>query len=115
MNTRVRIEEGQGKSLKFAAFAASAVSATEIVAAAGNNTRIKVVSYVFTMSASGTAKFTDSVADMSGAFDIVIGGGMAVISQPSSPLMQTGKNLPLYVLSTVGLPKGHVSYFTQEG
>lgn len=112
---KVRIEEGQGKILKFAPISASAVSAQIVVAAAGNNTRIKVVSYCFTLSASGTMQFHDGTNALTGPFDIVAGGGVAFVGQPSSHLFETGKNAPLYVLSTVGIPRGHLSYFTQEG
>ena len=112
---KIRIEEGQGKVLKFFAISPSATGTQQVLAAAGNNTRIKVVSYCFTLSLSGTNQFHDGTTALTGPFDVLAGGGIAFCGQPSSHLFETGKNAPLNVVATVGIPRGHGSYFTEEG
>lgn len=109
------IESGQGKVLQFAAIAPSGTGSQVIVSAAGDNARVKVVSYCFTMSASGTMQFTDGTNQLTGPFDVVAGGGVAFCGQPSSHLFQTGRNLALSVSATVGIPRGHLSYYVEEG
>ena len=76
--------------------------------------RIAVVSYVFTVDADGTAKFTDDSDDLSGAFDVSATGGVAAIGTAESPLMQTALGSALNVETTVGKASGHISYLLTE-
>src|SRR3990167_7664945 len=98
---------GQGKTLVFAAISQGSAGTTELVAAQGGVLKIKVVSYVFTMSLAGTAKFTGT-ADLTGAMDILASGGAVVLGQPSAPLFQTSANAALSIVTTTGAAKGHI-------
>lgn len=104
---------GQGRTLEDAAIA-QAVAGTDSIVAAVAAKRIYVVSYVFTLSADGTAKFSDGTDDLSGAFDIGAKGGASVIGQPSSHLFKThGVNRPLQIITTGGAARGHIAYFSE--
>jgi hypothetical protein len=104
---------GQGKTLSFAAIAQGAAGTTALVGADATK-KIKVVSYVFVMSATGTVKFTDGAVDLSGAMDIVANGGVSSPNQPDSPVMETAAiNRPLNIVTTAGAARGHMSYFLE--
>jgi hypothetical protein len=106
------ISTGQGKTLLFAAINA-APGTTTIVAAQGVGLKIKVVSYVFTMSLAGTVKFLDDTADMSGAMNFAAQGGAVVLGQPSDHIMETTANNNLKITTTTGTATGHMSYIVE--
>lgn len=103
---------GQGKTLLYGTIAQGAAGTTILVAAQGASMKVKVVSYVFTLSLAGTAKFT-ATSDITGAMDIAASGGAVVLGQPSSPLFETGANQALSIVTTGGAAKGHFSYFVE--
>jgi hypothetical protein len=103
---------GEGKTLLYGAINQSVAGTTQLVAAQGSGNKIKVVSYVFTMSATGTVKFTGT-SDLTGAMDVVANGGAVVLGKPSSPLFETGANQALSIVTTGGSAKGHFSYFIE--
>lgn len=106
-------DTGQGKTLLFAPIAQGAAGTTALVGANASN-KIKVVSYVFVMSAAGTFKFTDGTVDLTGAMDVAANGGVSAIGQPSAHLMETAAiNRPLNIVTTVGAARGHISYFLE--
>lgn len=104
---------GQGYTLTDAPIAQGVAGTDTIVAAVGSAV-IYVVSYVFTMSADGTVKFSDGTVDLTGAFDVVAKGGMSVIGQPSANLFKThGQNRPIQIITTGGAARGHLGYFVR--
>ena len=108
-----RLIAGSGKTLLFAAIAQGAAGSTTLVSA-DTTKKIKVVSYAFTMSAIGTAKFTDGTADLTGAFDITQYGGLAVEGDGGNHLFETAAvNRPLNIVTTGGAAKGHIAYFLE--
>jgi phage terminase large subunit-like protein len=109
----VTMPTGQGKTLLFATISGAA-GTTTIVTAQGAGLKIKVVSYAFTLSLAGTAKFTDGTpTDLTGAFDIGATGGAVAVGQPSNHLFETAANQSLTIITTVGAPKGHISYIAE--
>ena len=108
----VNPSSGEGKTLLFAAIAQSVAGTTELVAAQGTGQKIKVVSYIFTISLAGTVKFTGT-ADLTGAMDIAASGGAVVIGRPTSYLFETTANAALSIVTTLGAARGHLSYFVE--
>lgn len=102
---------GQGKTLLFGTIAQGSAGTTVLVSAQTGK-KIKVVSYAFTLSLDGTAKFKGT-ADLTGAMDIVASGGAVTIGQPSSHLFETETGVALSIVTTLGLAKGHFSYFVE--
>jgi hypothetical protein len=103
---------GQGTFLQYGVITQAGAGTTQLVAAQGGSLKIKVVSYVFTMSVTGTAKFS-ATADLTGVMDISATGGAVVLGQPSVPLFETGANQSLSIVTTGGSAKGHFSYFVE--
>lgn len=103
---------GQGKTLLFAPIAQGAAGTTELVAAPTDGKKIKLVSYVFTMSVAGTAKFVSGAVE-TGAFDVDAKGGMAVLGQPSAHVWEGAVNTALSITTTVGAARGHLGYFLE--
>lgn len=104
---------GFGKTLQFAVINQGAAGTTEIVAAVGGQ-RIKLVSYAFTLSILGTAKWRSGAAtDMSGPMDIAATGGVAIAGDVANPLAQTVVGEALNIVTTLGAARGHISYFTE--
>lgn len=103
---------GQGKTLQYGVITQGGAGTTSLVGAQGASLKIKVVSYVFTIDTAGTVKFTGS-GDLTGAMTLVEKGGAVAISQPSSPLFETGANQALSIVSTGGAVQGHFSYFVE--
>jgi hypothetical protein len=103
---------GQGKTLLYGTIAQGGAGTTLLVAAQGASLKIKVVSYVFTLSAAGTAKFSDT-SDLTGAMSIAASGGAVVLGQPSSPLFITAANQALSIITTGGAANGHFSYYVE--
>ncbi len=106
------IATGQGNPLLFVSIAQGGAGTTQLVAADATR-RIKVVSYVVVMSATGTMKFIDSAGDLTGAMPIGINGGAAVMGQPSSPVLETGVNKALSIVTVTGAATGHLAYFLE--
>ena len=102
---------GQGKTLLFAAITQSVAGTTQLVAA-DSTKKIKVVSYVFTLSLAGTVKFTGT-ADLTAAMTFAANGGASAIGAPSAHIMETAVNNALSIVSTVGAANGHISYFLE--
>jgi len=89
-----------------AAFAQTAAGTNVLIAAPAADKKIIVTGYVFTMSAGGTAKFTDSAGDLSGAMDIAANSG---VSNSRVPLFGA-KGSAISIVTTTGFWKGHVAY-----
>lgn len=104
---------GQGKTLLFAPIAQGAAGTTELVAAPTDGTKIKIVSYVFTMSAAGTFKFVSGALE-TGPFDIDIKGGAVVLGQPSAHVWEGLVNTSMSIATTVGRANGHMGYFLES-
>jgi hypothetical protein len=90
-----------------------AVGEWELVPAQGEKLKIKVITYVFTLSQDGTAKFKGT-EDLSGAMDILASGGVVAVSKPEAPLLETGPNESLSIVTTGGLAKGHMTYIVEN-
>ena len=99
------------KALLFTTIAQGAAGTTQLVAA-DTTRRIKVVSYAFTMSLAGTAKFTGA-ADLTGAMTLATNGGVSAISGQFDWMFQTSVNAALSIVTTVGAANGHMSYFLE--
>lgn len=109
----VSVATGAGQTLLFAAISQGAAGTTTLVSADATK-KIKVVSYVFVMSAAGTAKFIDSTpTDLTGAMAIAANGGVSAIGNSFSPLFATAVNKSLQIVTTVGAAAGHISYFLE--
>ena len=97
----------------------TATGTTELVAAQGAKLKIKLVSYVFTMSEDGTARFTSANeaigagSNLTGDMNILASGGAVSISVPEAPLFQTEDDSSLSIVTTVGKAKGHFSYIVE--
>jgi hypothetical protein len=104
---------GGGQTLLFAVISQGAAGTTTLVTADATK-KIKVVSYVIVISATGTAKFIDSTpTDLTGAMPIATNGGVSAIGTTFSPLFATAVNKSLQIVSTVGAVTGHLSYFLE--
>jgi hypothetical protein len=103
---------GQGKTLLFASIAQGGAGTTQLVAADATK-KIKVVSYVFVMSLSGTVKFIDSAGDLTGAMPILTSGGVSAPGQTSSHWFESGVNKSLSIVTTTGAATGHIAYFLE--
>lgn len=101
-----------GKTLQFVAIAQGAAGTTALVSAAGAGVKIKVVSYVFTLSADGTAKFTGT-GDLTGAMDVAAKGGVVAVGHAQNHLLETAANAALSIVTTGGAAKGHLAYFVE--
>jgi hypothetical protein len=107
------IPTGAGQTLQFATISQGAAGTTTLVTADATR-KIKVVSYVIVISATGTAKFIDSTpTDLTGAMPIAINGGVSAIGTTFSPLFATAVNKSLQIVSTTGAVTGHLSYFLE--
>lgn len=78
---------------------------TEIVAAVPGH-KIRVVSFVLTMSAAGTVKFQSAANDKTGAMPIALNGGLVVAGVPF--MCNSGE--ALRIVSTGGAAAGYVNY-----
>lgn len=85
---------------------------TTVLAAGQSGKKIKVFSYVFTLSADGTAKFAGG-SDLTGAMDIGAKGGMAVTGSCGMHLIETGVGVALSIITTGGAAKGHLAYVVE--
>ena len=107
----VRLPTGEGKTLSFAVIGQT-VAGTSVVVAATTQVKVKVVSYAFTLSLAGTAKFVGT-DDLTGAFDLAANGGVAIAGSPAAHLLETETGVGLSITTTLGAAKGHLSYFTE--
>lgn len=90
---------------------------TDIVAAPGAGLRIYVVRIVFTMSATGTVKFTEGTGptDITGTLDIATAGGMVVVGDGFQPVLYTPTtNSKLSIVTATGQAEGWLHYFVAE-
>jgi len=105
--------KGQAPTILFAAVAASASGANEIVAATALR-KIKVLSYTLVASGAVSVKFQSGSIDITGAMAFAANGGTASpIGNPYSGwLMETavGEALNLNLSGAVGV-NGHISYY----
>ena len=102
---------GQGRTLLFAAISQGVAGTTQLVAADATK-KIKVVSYVFTLSLAGTVKFTGT-ADLTGAMTFAANGGASAMAAPSAHFFESAVNAALSIVSTIGAANGHISYFLE--
>lgn len=110
--TEVALAHGEGRDIKQAAISVG-VGTTELVAAISGKV-IYVVSYVFVLAADGTVKFTDGVADLTGAMDISAKGGVVAAGRPSSPwFWAQATNRAVSIVTTGGAARGHLTYFAE--
>lgn len=101
-----------GKTLAYIAVNQSAAGTTELAAASAGN-RHKLVGGVLTLSAAGTLKFTDGVADLSGPMDVAASGGF-VLPTSAYPYMQTGAvNRAINLVTTGGAARGALAVLTE--
>ncbi len=99
-------------TVQFATVAQGAPGTSAIVAAVAGQ-KIKVLSYEFTMSAAGTAKFQSGSTDITGAFDFALNGGVSAQGSPDAHLLETAVNTALNIVTTGGAARGKISYFTE--
>ena len=101
-----------GKTITYVSVAQGAAGTTELAAASVGN-KHKLLGAMLTLSATGTMKFTDGVADLTGAMDVSATGGF-VLTTSVIPYQQTGAaNRALNLVTTVGLAKGVVILLTE--
>ena len=104
------------ESYTSAVIAASAGATTDIVAAPGTGLQIWVYGFQGTAgTAAGTVRFIDSTpANLTGAMDVVVGGGFAV--QPGTdwekPLFKCATNTKLQMTTVTCTFNGVVQYAT---
>lgn len=102
-----------GKTITYVAVAQGAAGTT-VLATADAAKKHKLLGAVLTMSLVGTLKFTDGVADLTGAMDIATTGGFTL---PTSlvPYTETGAiNRALNLVTTLGAAKGVVAILTES-
>ena len=101
-----------GKTITFVSVAQGAAGTTALAGASVGN-KHKLLGASLVMSATGTLKFADGVADLTGAMDIAANGGF-VFSTSICPYFETGAtNRALNLVTTVGLAKGFVIILTE--
>ena len=101
-----------GKTLTYVSVNQGAAGTIELAAASSGNFH-KVVSVVLVMSLTGTLKFTDGVADLTGPMDIATNGGF-VLGASTYPYFQTGAtNRVLNLVTTLGAARGVVAILTE--
>lgn len=92
----------------------SAAAGTLDLVTAQAGQRIYVVGFVLTLSATGTAKFTEGTGptDLTGAFDILTGSPFGVHGDGMNPVLSTNTvGSKLSLVTTVGNPRGYIRYF----
>ena len=101
-----------GKTITYVAVNQGVAGTTELAAASVGN-RHKIVAACLVLSATGTIKFTDGVADVTGPMDIAANGGF-VWPGAALPYTQTGAtNRALNLVTTVGAARGVVGILTE--
>jgi hypothetical protein len=101
-----------GKTITYVSVAQGGAGTTELAAASVGNFH-KILGCVLTLSAAGTAKFTDGVADLTGAMDVAASGGF-VLPTSIIPYQTTGAtNRALNLVTVTGLAKGVVAILTE--
>lgn len=103
---------GIGKTITYVSVAQGGAGTTALAAADVNN-KHKILGAILTMSAAGTLKFTDGVADLTGAMDVAATGGF-VLPTSTIPYQQTGAvNRALNLVTATGAAKGVVIIVTE--
>jgi len=103
---------GFGKTLTYVAVN-QGVAGTTVLAAADASNKHKLMGAILTLSAAGTLKFTDGVADVVGPMDIAANGGF-VLNTSIMPWTQTGAvNRALNLITTSGAARGVVIILTE--
>jgi hypothetical protein len=102
------------RTLLFAAITQGAAGTTQLVAANASK-KVKVVSYVVVLDAAGSFKFTDGVADLTGAMPVEAKSGVsASAGDASAHLLETAAiNRAFSITSVTGKAFGHISYFLE--
>lgn len=103
---------GQGHSLSDLAISQGATGTTQLLAAVGAFA-YKITGYVVIMDAAGTFKFTDGTSDLTGAMPVATNGGVVVVGQASSPVLNLTPNKPFKIVTTSGKAFGHFTYFLE--
>lgn len=101
---------GAGRTLIPLAINQSGAATTELIPAQPDE-RIYLVSYEFTISATGTVQFLSGTDALSGPMDFTGTGGMSAQGAVKEPLTWTGVNKALNLTSTGGGVKGMLTYF----
>lgn len=92
---------------------AQGAAGTTVLAAASAANKHKVIGVLLTLSADGTVKFTDGVADLTGPMDVAAKGGF-VIPASLMAMIETGAiNRALNLVTTGGLANGIVRIVTE--
>lgn len=100
-------------TVQFATIAQAVAGTTQLVAAPGAGLKVKLLSYEFTLSAAGTAKFVSGASDLTGAFDIAANGGISAQGTPEAHLLEGAANTALSIVTTGGAARGKISYFVE--
>lgn len=108
----VSLAQNLGKTITRFVLAQGAAGTTVIAAASPGN-RHKIVKVVFSLSAVGTAKFTDGAGDLTGAMDFATRGGVVLPSDANQPWLETAVNSALNIVTTGGSARGLVVFVTE--
>lgn len=85
---------------------------TQLVAASSGN-KHKIVGVILTLDAAGTLKFIDGSGDLTGPMSLPASGGFMMPGVLTFPLVETGVNSALSVVTTGGKAAGVVLYVTE--
>lgn len=105
-------QSGQGKSLTDGAISQGAAGTTQLLAAFGAFAT-RITGYMVVMDAAGTFKFNDGTADLTGAIPVAANGGVVMVGQATSPVLNLLSNRPFKIITTGGKAFGHFTYFTE--
>lgn len=103
-----------GRTILQVAMSAATGANRDLIAAPGAGTRIYVVQIVFSMSATGTIKFTEGTGptDLTGTMDVTAGGGFVSIGDGDRVVLATlTPNVKLGCTPVTGNANGWIRYF----
>lgn len=101
-----------GKTITYVSVAQGAAGTTVLAAASASN-KHKVIGCILIMDAAGTLKFTDGVADLTGAMSMAANSGF-VLNTSEFPFTETGAiNRALNLVTTTGKAAGVVAILTE--
>lgn len=101
-----------GKTFTFVSVNQASAGTTSL-AAADATKKHKLLGCTLVMSAAGSLKFSDGVADLSGPMDIAANGGFAV-GVSLFPILETGAtNRALQIVTTTGAARGYAVLLTE--
>src|SRR6266516_2946359 len=95
---------------RFATFDQGAAGSTDLVAAVSGY-KIRVLGYVVSLAAAGTAKFQSNAStDLTGAIPLAINVPLVFDGGLLAPAFQTAIGEKLNIVTATGAGKGHVCY-----